>query len=211
MIKLVIFDLDGTLIDAYQAIEKSLNFTLQSLGYKKVSYDQARRAVGRGDRHFVAQFVRAADTTKGLALYRKHHQEALQRYATLKPQARKVLTALRRRGIKLAVASNRPTKFSYVLIRHLDLEKYFDQIICADKKHELKPEPYLLKKVLKHLKIGSREALYVGDMVYDIEAGKNAKVHPIAITGGSCSRKELAQHKPYKVISKLTDLIKIVK
>jgi phosphoglycolate phosphatase-like HAD superfamily hydrolase len=42
MIKAVIFDLDGTLIDAYQAIEKSLNFTLRSLGYKKVSYDQAR-------------------------------------------------------------------------------------------------------------------------------------------------------------------------
>jgi phosphoglycolate phosphatase len=121
------------------------------------------------------------------------------------------LSVLQQQGIKLAVASNRPTKFSRVLIRHLDLEKYFDLIICADKKHELKPEPYLLKKVLKQFKIKPREALYVGDMVYDIKAGKNAKVKPIAITGGSCSRKELAQHKPYKVITKLSDLIKIVK
>jgi phosphoglycolate phosphatase len=207
----VIFDLDGTLIDAYQAIEKSLNFTLRSLGYKKVSYDQARRAVGRGDKNFIAQFVKAADIAKGLVIYRKHHQGALQRYSTLKPHTRKVLSVLQQQGIKLAVASNRPTKFSRVLIRHLDLEKYFDLIICADKKHELKPEPYLLKKVLKQFKIKPREALYVGDMVYDIKAGKNAKVKPIAITGGSCSRKELAQHKPYKVITKLSDLIKIVK
>ncbi len=210
MIKLVIFDLDGTLIDAYQAIEKSLNFTLQSLGYKKVSYDQSRRSVGRGDKHFISQFVKAADTGKGLILYRKHHREALQLYATLKPQTRKVLSSLQRQGIKLAVASNRPTKFSKVLIRHLDLEKYFDLIVCADKKHELKPEPYLIKQVLKKLKIGSREALYVGDMVYDIKAGKNAKVKAIAILGGSCSRKELVAQKPYKIINNLRQLFKII-
>jgi phosphoglycolate phosphatase len=209
MIKAVIFDLDGTLIDAYQAIEKSLNYTLQSLGYKKVSYDRARRAVGRGDKHFVAQFVKAADTAKGLAIYRKHHKISLQRYSTIKPQARKVLSALQRQGIKLAVASNRPTKFSLVLIRHLDLEKYFDRIVCADKKHELKPEPYLLKKVLKQLKLKPQEALYVGDMVYDIKAGKNAKVKAIAILGGSCSRKELVAQKPYKIINNLKQLLKI--
>ncbi|MDD5259427.1 MAG: HAD family hydrolase [bacterium] len=210
MIKLVIFDLDGTLINAYRAIEKSLNFTLRSLGYKKISYDRCKRAVGRGDKHFISQFVKAADASKGLTLYRKHHREALQRYSTLKPQARKVLSALQRQGIKLAVASNRPTKFSNVLVRHLDLEKYFDLIVCADKKHELKPEPYLLKKALKKLKIKPQEALYVGDMVYDIKAGKNAKVKAIAILGGSCSRKELAQQKPYKVINNLRQLLKIM-
>ncbi|MDD5492490.1 MAG: HAD family hydrolase [bacterium] len=210
MIKLVIFDLDGTLIDAYRAIEKSLNFTLQSLGYDKVSYDQARRAVGCGDRHFISQFVKAADRDKGLAIFRRHHQLALSRYSKLKPYARMVLSALKRQGIKLAVASNRPTKFSYILIRHLDLDNYFDQVICADKKHELKPEPYLLKQVLKHLKVEPWEVLYVGDMVYDVKAGKNAKVHPVAITGGSCSRKELAALKPYRIIDNLRQLLKIV-
>lgn len=209
MIKVVIFDLDGTLIDAYQAIEKSLNFTLHCLGYQSVSYDRVCRAVGLGDKHFIAQFVKAADIRKGLAIYRKHHQVSLRRYSTLKPYARDVLAALRQRGIKLAVASNRPTKFSHVLIRHLDLEKYFDLIACADKKHELKPEPYLLKKVLKRFKIKPQEALYVGDMGYDIKAGKNAKVKPIAIIGGSCRRKELVALKPYHIISNLRQLLKI--
>jgi phosphoglycolate phosphatase-like HAD superfamily hydrolase len=68
-----------------------------------------------------------------------------------------------------------------------------------------------LKKVLRQFKIKPQEALYVGDMVYDIKAGKNARVKPIAILGGSCSRKELARHKPYKVITKLPELTKIVK
>lgn len=210
MIKLIIFDLDGTLVDAYQAIEKSINYTLQSLGYRKISYDRARRAVGRGDKHFVAQFLESADTAKGLALYRKHHQVSLRRYSTLKPHARKILSALQRQGIKLAVASNRPTKFSQILIRSLGLEKYFDLVICADKKHELKPEPYLIKQVLKKLKIASREALYVGDMVYDIKAGKNARVKTVAILGGSGSREELAALKPYQMIDNLKQLLKIV-
>lgn len=210
MIKAVIFDLDGTLIDAYQAIEKSLNFTLRSLGYQPVSYDRARRAVGRGDRNFIALFVKAADVSKGLAIYRKHHHGSLQQYSTLKPQTMRVLSALQQQGIKLAVASNRPTKFSHVLIRHLDLEKYFDLIVCADKKHELKPEPYLLKKVLKQFKIKPAAALYVGDMVYDIAAGKNAGIKVVAILGGSGSRKELEQLRPYKIINKLSALLKII-
>lgn len=209
MIKLVIFDLDGTLIDAYRAIEKSLNFTLRSLGYKEVSYDQVRRAVGRGVRNFIAQFVKTADISKGLTLYRKHHQGALQRYSTLQPYARKVLSALRHQGIKLAVASNRPTKFSQVLIQHLGLGKYFDYVTCADKKHELKPEPYLLLKVIKKLKVDKNEALYVGDMCFDVQAANNAKVRAVAIVGGSSSRKELAALKPYKIIDNLSQLLKI--
>lgn len=210
MIKAVIFDLDGTLIDAYQAIEKSLNFTLRSLGYKTVSYDRARRTVGRGDRHFIAQFVKAADLAKGLALYRKHHSGSLQRYSTLKPHTRKVLSALRQQEIKLAVASNRPTKFSHVLIQHLNLEKYFDFVVCADKKHELKPEPYLLLKVIRKLKMDKNEVLYVGDMCFDVRAANHAGVKAVAIVGGSCSRKELAALKPYKIISNLKQLLKII-
>ncbi len=210
MIKAVIFDLDGTLIDAYQAIEKSLNFTLRSLGYKTVSYARARRAVGQGDRNFIAQFVKTADIAKGLAIYRKHHRVSLPRYSIVKPQARQTLAVLRKRGVKLAVASNRPTKFSSILIRHLDLEKYFNLIACADKKQELKPAPYLLKLALKKFKIKPSEALYVGDMVYDIAAGKNAGVKTVAILGGSDSRKELSRLRPYKIITKLRQLLKII-
>ncbi|MBI5554972.1 MAG: HAD family hydrolase [Elusimicrobia bacterium] len=211
MIKLIIFDLDGTLIDAYGAIGKSLNFVLKNLGYKKASLYQVKINVGLGDKNFVSRFVDGKEVTKALALYRGHHRDALLRYSRVKPMVRKTLSVLRRQGIKLAVASNRPTKFSHILLKHLDLEKYFDVIACADKKHELKPEPYLLLKVIRKLKADKDKVLYVGDMAYDIKAGRNAKVKPIAIIGGSCSRKELAALKPYKIISKLNALLKLIK
>ena len=210
MIEAVIFDLDGTQIDAYRAIEKSLNFVRCSFGYPAVSYAKVKRAVGLGDKIFIAQFVRPEEVEKGLALYREHHQLSLLRYSFVKPQARQVLTALHKRGIKLAVASNRPTKFSQILIRHLDLDKYFDMIICADKKRELKPAPFLLRKVMKKFTLKPAEVMYVGDMVYDIEAGKNAGVRTVGIVGGSGTRKELASKKPYKIVNNLRQILKII-
>ncbi len=210
MIKLVIFDLDGTLIDAYLAIEKSLNFTRCCFGYPPVSYDKVKRAVGLGDKIFISQFVKPAEVEKALAVYREHHQLSLLRYSRVKPQGCQVLAALRKRGIKLAVASNRPTKFSQILVRHLELDKYFDLVLCADKKRELKPAPFLLKKILKRFKISHADALYVGDMIYDIEAGNNAGIRAVGILGGSGTRKELAAKKPYKIITNLKQLLKII-
>jgi phosphoglycolate phosphatase len=210
VIEAVIFDLDGTLIDAYRAIEKSLNFVRCSLGYPALSYTKVKRAVGRGDTIFIAQFVKPEELAKALALYREHHQLSLLRYSCVKPHARQVLTAMRKRGIKLAVASNRPTKFSQILIRHLDLDKYFDMVICADKKRELKPAPFLLKKVMKKFKAKPANVMYVGDMVYDIEAGNNAGVRTVGILGGSGTRKELAAKKPYKIVGNLRQLLKIL-
>lgn len=209
MIKLIIFDLDGTLIDAYGAIARSINYTLSKLNYSKISYARTRKNVGLGDRNFIARFVKPGDVEEALALYRSHHQESLLEYSKVKPYAKKVLATLKKEGIKLAVASNRTTKFSHVLISHLALEKYFDVIACADKKHELKPEPYLLLKIIKKLRVTKEEVLYVGDMCFDVQAGHNARVRAVAVLGGSDSKSELAKCKPYKIISNLAQLISL--
>lgn len=210
MIKLIIFDLDGTLIDAYGAIEESLNFVLKNLGYKKASLYQVKVNVGLGDKNFVSRFVDRKDVTKALELYRGHHHDALLCYSRVKPTVRKTLSALRRKGIKLAVASNRPTKFSHILLKHLDLERYFDVIACADKKHELKPEPYLLLKVIRKMKVAKDEVLYVGDMCFDVQAANNAQVRGVAVLGGSNSRSELAKCKPDKIISRIEQILHFI-
>lgn len=211
MIKLIIFDLDGTLIDAYGAIEKSLNFTLRTLGYKKATLNQVKVNVGLGDKNFVNRFVEKQDVAKALALYRQDHHESLLKYSTVKPTVRRTIVSLHKKGIKLAVASNRPTKFSHILLRHLKLDHYFDMIACADKKHELKPEPFLLLKVIKKLKVAKEEVLYVGDMCFDVEAGNNARVKAVAVLGGSSTRSELAKCEPHKIISRIAELERIMK
>ena len=209
MIKLIIFDIDGTIVDAYDAIERSLNFTLKKVGYPKVGHLTARRAVGFGDRNFIKNFVKPCDVRRALDTYRQHHQVSLLKYSRLMPGAKKVLTTLKKHGYLLAVATNRPRAYSAVLLRHLGLKRYFDIVLCAKNKKEIKPSPHLIETVIKKLNVKKTEAMYVGDMTIDVRAGKNAGVKTIAIVGGSSYRSELKKTKPFKIITQLSELLGI--
>ena len=148
-VKLVIFDLDGTLIDAYGAIIRSFNHVMRKLGYRSQSDLVIRRAVGWGDSNLLAPFVDTGGLNKAVSLYRRHHEKSLIEDSRLLPHAKRVLRYLKARGYFIAVASNRPTKFSHILIRHLGLEKYFDDVLCADKLKAGKPHPEILNKIRK--------------------------------------------------------------
>ena len=211
MFKLVIFDIDGTIVDAYVAIEKSLNYTLGKLGYPKARMPVVRRAVGHGDKNFIEYFVEKKDVREGVKLYRAHHEKALLKHSKVMPGVKKFLRGLKQRGYKLAVASNRPPKFSMILLRHLDLVKYFDAIACAKDKSEIKPKPFLIPRILKELGVKKEEALYVGDMTVDVHAGHNAGVRVVAVMGGSSSHSELKEARPCGIIRKLSNLLHVAK
>lgn len=211
MFKLVIFDIDGTIVDAYSAIEKSINYTLKKLGYPKAKMAAVRRLVGHGDRNFVEQFVGRKDVEEGLKLYRSHHEKALLKHSKVIPGARRLLAGLKKSGYKLAIASNRPPNYSIILLEHLDLLKYFDAVECARDKSEIKPKPFLIPRILKKLKVGKDEALYVGDMTVDVHAGHNAGVKVVAVLGGSSSHSELRAARPCGITRKISGLLHVAK
>ena len=207
-IKLVIFDLDGTLADAYEAISKSVNFTLQKLGRPKASYLKIRKAVGWGDRRLLAAFVPEKDIDAALSIYRRHHRISLKKYSRLLPYSKGVLEYLRGNKIKAAIASNRPTEFTKILLNSIGIKGYFDYVLCADKLAEGKPNPEILLKITRELKINPQDALYVGDMVIDVETGHNAGVKAIAVLGGSSTLAEIKKARPFKIIKSLASLRK---
>ena len=200
-IKLVIFDLDGTLVDAYPAIVQSFNKTMKAVGRPPQKSRVIRRAVGWGDKNLLKPFVATRDLNRALAIYRQDHQKALAQKTRFLPGAKQLLSGLIKRKYKLAVASNRPTKFSLIILRHLKVEKYFDYILCGDKIKRAKPHPDIILRILKRLSVDPSEAIYVGDMTVDVKAGNRAKVKTIAVLGGSSTRKELARLHPYKIIN----------
>jgi phosphoglycolate phosphatase len=205
-IKLVIFDLDGTLVDAYPAINRSFNYTMRQINYPCRDSLVIRRAVGWGDRNLLKPFVKRADLTKALEIYRRHHRESLIRWSSLLPGASRVLSGLKSKGYKLAVASNRPTRFSRVIIRHLELNKYFAYVLCADKLQHMKPHPEILNKILRRFSLRPEQAIYVGDMAIDAQTGRKAKLRTIIVTTGSSSRREIVKENPYRIIKSITAL-----
>lgn len=205
-IKLVIFDLDGTLVDAYEAITKSVNFTLSKMGYPEASRLRIRRAVGWGDKRLLGFFVKEKDIQPALVVYRRHHRISLKRYTKLLPYAKEILQDLAKRGFKLAIASNRPTEFTDIILRRLALEKYFDYVLCADRLGRGKPDPEILLKIIKKLKVRPSEVIYVGDMTIDVKTAHRAKVKGIAVIGGSSTLKAIKKAKPFKIIKSLAFL-----
>jgi phosphoglycolate phosphatase len=209
-IKLIIFDLDGTLIDAYPAITSSFNYTMRKLGYPLQNKTVIRRAVGWGDENLLKPFIKQEDFKKALSLYRNHHKRSLVIASRIMPRVKTVLVGLKNKGYKLAVASNRPTRFSQILLRHLNLKKYFAFVLCADKLKKGKPHPQILNKIMEKFALSPGQTIYVGDMVIDAQAGKRAKVKTIIVTGGSSLRHEIAKEKPFRIIPKIADLLQIL-
>lgn len=209
-IKLIIFDLDGTLIDAYAAIIRSFNYAMQKLHYPKQSDSVIRSAVGWGDENLLKPFVSPKDLRRALGIYRKHHKIALIKYSRVFPKVKTLLRRLKEKGYKLAVASNRPTKFSWILIRSLGLKEYFNYVLCADKLKNGKPHPEILNKIRQRFLLGPRETLFAGDMALDAQAGRRAKIATIIVTTGSSTKQEIKKEKPYKIISKISELIKLL-
>ena len=207
-IKLIIFDLDGTLVDAYPAIIESFNYTMQRLSYPRKSNCIIRRAVGWGDENLLKPFIKEKDLKKALFLYRKHHSKSLMRKSRLFAGAVRTLSYFKNQGYKLAVASNRPTKFSWILIRHLGLKKYFDYCLCADRLKHIKPHPEILNKIRQRFSIKPQHTLYVGDMAIDAQAGKRARIKTIIVTTGSSTREEIKKQRPYRIIRRITELLR---
>ncbi len=206
--KLFIFDLDGTLTDAYRAIEKSLNFTRSKLGYEPVSFNAVKKNIGNGDRNFVAAFFPEQSVDTALALYRAHHKKSLKKYAKMKPYARMLLYNLKRKKKLVALATNRPAYYTNIVLTSLKVKRYFDYVLCADQIKSLKPNPKILHLILKKLKIKKHEAVYSGDMDVDMETAFRAGVDAVFIAGGSSSMKEVSSYKNKKIVYSLRNFLK---
>ena len=206
MRRLVIFDLDGTLVNAYLAVTQSVNFTLKTLGFSLESANQIKRAVGWGDRHLMAHFVGEALADKALKIYRPHHLKTLESGVRFLPGAKELIHWCKRRRILLAIASNRPSMFTRIILQGLGVEKDFSVVLCADKAKRPKPYPDMLLNICRRLKIKKEQALFVGDMTIDVACGARAKIKTVAVTTGSNTKKELKKSKPYKIINHISQL-----
>ena len=127
----------------------------------------------------------------------------------LLPGALGILKFLKGKGYKLAIASNRPTKFTRIILKELDVLKFFDVVLCADKAGRPKPYPDILWAIARSLNVDRKEILYVGDMTIDVNCAHAAGMRVVAVTTGSSSKKELKDLKPWRIIDKMA-MLKVI-
>lgn len=205
--KFFIFDLDGTIINAYPAIISSFNFTMRKIGLKPQNPAVIKRHVGWGDIKLLEFFVPEGALKKAIVIYRKHHAVSLGREARLMPYARRVLSFLDKKNIKMAVATNRPTRFTRLVLKHLKIKRFFIKVLCADRLKQAKPNPLVLNMLVKGAGIPKRETIYVGDMVLDIQTAQRAGVDVLIVATGSSRAAELRKEKPSYLVKDLKEML----
>ncbi|MCM8757522.1 MAG: HAD-IA family hydrolase, partial [Candidatus Omnitrophica bacterium] len=170
-----------------------------------------RRAVGWGDENLLKPFIKSKDLSKALKIYRRHHRLSLLKKAYLFGGVKNLLKDLKKKNFKIAIASNRPTVFTKLIIKNLNIKEYIDYVSCADKLKYIKPHPQILYKIMKKFSLKPDEVLYVGDMVIDVEAGRRANIKTVALTTGSDTKEKLVLKKPFRIISKIIQLKDILR
>ena len=203
--KLFIFDLDGTLIDAYPAIVESMNHTLRRLNHPEAEPERIIRSVGMGNDGLLKRFFPDAEVPEARQIYREHHRVNLAGRISLLPGALALLQNLKIKGKILAVASNRPKETALLLIKTLKIEAYFDRVLTGEEVPEPKPAPDIIKALLDYFQVFKEEAVYVGDMDIDAQTGAAAGVKTIIVTTGSSTKQEIEAANPDIIIDSLEE------
>lgn len=202
----VLFDLDGTLIDSFQAIAASVNHVRARRGIGPLSVEEVTRHVGRGATRLLAETVGVGDPEENYAAYAAHHETVIRPLTVLLPGAEEALTTLHARGARLGVCSNKPIAFTRELVKHLGIDRLLAVLMGPEDVGRHKPAPDMLLEAMRRLGARAEETLYVGDMRVDIETARAAGVRVWVVPTGTESRLVLEQAGPDRVLSGLAEL-----
>ena len=213
MIKLIIFDFDGTLGDTRRNIVTTMQMTIAELGLACRSDDDCASKIGLPlDGCFEALYPDEAHETILLCAdtYRRIFQENL---LTMKPQVfpsvRETLRALKEQGCTLTIASSRWHKSLSELTHDLAIAEYISYLVGADDVAKAKPNAEPVLRTLSATGFSASETLVVGDMNVDILMGVNAGAHTCGVTYGNGTQRELEEAGADFIIDSIDKLIEI--
>lgn len=184
----VVFDFDGTLADGYLAITQSANFVRTEYGLPPLTAADVRPLVGRGLESLLRDLVPVGDPIRDIAAFRAHYAETMVEGTQLYPPARRLLPGLQNSGRKLAVCSNKPSRFTKPLLAQLGIASFFSEVLGPEDVSRPKPAPDMIVEAIRRLDSRPDQTLYVGDMRVDIEAGRAAGVTVWIVATGSEDR-----------------------
>lgn len=176
--RIVIFDLDGTLIDSRADLTAAINCMRQSYALEPLAQDTVTCFVGDGVRKLVERALRdapgQADTDQALARMQDSYKQHLLDQTTLYPGVIEVLEGLRERGYVLALVTNKPAAPARAICRHFGIEALFSVIAGGDTCSNLKPHPEPIFLCLRSTNTTPDGSWIVGDNHTDLAAGRRA-------------------------------------
>lgn len=216
MIKYCIFDLDGTLLNTLESITYHLNNTLSKYGMLSVSREECRDFIGSGARTLVRRAMsktRAPDEKtleEALSVYNAAYHSSPIEYTEPYPEICELIDELIKRGIRLAVLTNKPQNTARLLIDHF-LGGRFEQVVGGRAGAALKPDPSDALEILGKMGARPDECAFIGDMPIDAQTGKNmGAALSVCVSWGYASASELEGEPADVVISEPRELLSVL-
>ncbi|WP_445535504.1 phosphoglycolate phosphatase [Acinetobacter sp. G18] len=211
---LILFDLDGTLVDSAADLYRSMNLSLQSLGWPLVTEVQIREWVGKGASKLCESVL--------LHLFGKldaeQHKVLLHTFVETYGAELCVNTQIysgvpeflkhcQTLNIKMACVTNKPVKLAQGLLDALELTSYFQVVLGGDSLPERKPHPLPLLHCMQSLNTSASQSLMIGDSSNDVEAARRAGIDCIVVSYGYNHGESIYDCQPQQVIDSLAELI----
>ena len=211
MKKLVIFDLDGTLLNTIADLANSTNYALKVLGYPIHEPDKHNFMVGNGINKLFERALPDGEKTEENVLrvrqefvpyYDQHNADKSRPY----PGVTELLETLQTAGMQLAVASNKYQAATEKLIAHYFPNIKFTAVFGQREGIPVKPDPIIVKEILQIAKVQEEETLYVGDSGVDMQTAINAGVTSCGVTWGFRPRTELESFHPDHIVDNAEEI-----
>jgi 2-phosphoglycolate phosphatase len=202
----IIFDFDGTLADSYAAITASVNHVRAAHHLPPLAESEVRKLVGFGLQTLLQEVIPGGGTDADVALYRSHYLQIMERETQLLPGVLPALEELHRRGLRLAVCSNKNVTFTRKLCASLGIAQFFDAILGPEDVSAPKPDPAMLREGMRRLGVTAKECLYIGDMAIDVETARAAGVPVWVVPSGSHDAATLSAAGPDRILSDMGQL-----
>lgn len=215
---LVIFDLDGTLVDSMVDLADAMNAVLLGLGHPRHPRESYRHFVGDGIEMLVRRalpprFVEGAEMSNVVAAMRHEYSNRWLTTTRPFPDIPELLERLRSHRIRIAILSNKPDFATQSIVQELFEADTFDVIRGALDRVALKPDPAAVFEILTRIGVEAERTVMVGDTPIDIQTGRNARVRTIGVTWGFRGAEELVDagadfvvHQPFEILEILENL-----
>lgn len=218
--KLLIFDLDGTLIDSVPDLASSVNYMLKQIGKKTYEENTIRQWVGNGASTLVKRalcgkadiedFKEDDIFEKALEIFLEFYKNNLCTNTYLFENVTETLQQLKKDGYILTIVTNKPYEFVEPILNTLSLEDIFQVCLGADSLEKKKPDPLPLVHLCKHFDLEVAQAVMIGDSKNDILAANNCGMESIGVTYGYNYGEEISVHKPTMIINNFGDMLKVL-
>ncbi|HYP13094.1 MAG TPA: phosphoglycolate phosphatase, partial [Bryobacteraceae bacterium] len=213
MIRLVIFDLDGTLIDSKLDLAHSVNATRAHLALPPLPHEQIFSYVGNGAPVLIRRSIEpdapGANLEAALDFFVSYYFDHRVEFTSVYPGVPETLKALAEKGIAMAILTNKPVRISHAILDDLGISGYFRRVYGGNSFEQKKPHPIGIQTLLAETATEPQQALMVGDSAVDIQTARNAGVPSCGVTFGF-QPESLTTHPPDFLLSRMEELLDVV-